>query len=223
MIQEKKESIEKLKNHAYNMHMHTICMISRTRVDPIFLVLFQVKKCNNVHILNIICICIRKGIEMKEKSKKFRTTLTIDEEIFQEAKKKIPNISKEFEDYLKMRLNSSNRNELVIREEILVKQNQIMELEQEIGFLQIQLNNLTGYNQDQKEQEGLAWRRLLSHYREYGGTHPKLMNPAIELLKVDEETLLYVLERVKMSINYKNAENMRDWDYVREQYIDGGM
>lgn len=156
---------------------------------------------------------------MEEKNQKSKLTLSIDENVLKEMKEKVPNLSKFFEENAKAHLRSNDRPEHIIRQEIVSKQQQIIEIEQEIEYLQAQLNNLTGHNQDQKEQEGLAWRKLLSHFREYGGTHPKLMNPAIELLKVDEKTLLFALERVKISINPKNAENMRDWDYVKEQYL----
>lgn len=167
----------------------------------------------------------RRGINgvknMDSKGKKSALKLSIDSEIVKEAKETIPNISKYVEGCLKIAIQSQNKDENKIKLEIEAKEQTRVQLDQELEVLRAQLSNHRHFNNDKNEQKGLAWRRLLSHYREYGGTHPKLMNPAIELLKVDEETLKYVLERVKWNINPKNAENMRDWDYVKEHYIQG--
>lgn len=144
--------------------------------------------------------------------------LTIEEGLLVEMKEKIPNISKFLSDYATNHLRSNNRPELVIRQEIVSKEHQIMELEQEIGFLQAQLKNITGYSKDQQEKENFTWRKLWSEYRDTQQTHPTLMDPAVETLGETEETLLellnyldYAMERGDLGVN--------KWNYVKENFL----
>lgn len=156
---------------------------------------------------------------MKDENKKIRTTLTINEDIFKEMKEKIPNISKFLEESAKAHLRADGKPESVIRQQIVSKQQQIFELEDEIGFLEAQLKNLTGHNQTIKEKQDYAWRKLLSYYKETGYTHPKLIKEALKVLDTTERILEDTLPVVRDNITPHNGVEMRQWDHVKENYL----
>lgn len=145
--------------------------------------------------------------------------LTIEEDLLIEMKEKIPNISKFLSEHAIIHLRADSRPEHIIREEIVSKQHLIMEAEQELEYLQAQLNNLTGYNQDQKEREGMVWRKLWSYYRETQQTHHKFMDPAVEVLKESEETLMELMNHIATFMERGDGIKVTDWDYVKEKYL----
>lgn len=146
-------------------------------------------------------------------------TITLDPDVKKEAKEKIPNISKEFEEYLKIRLNPQNKDEYQLRMKLQAKQHLIIQTESEIEFLLAQLKNVTGYSKDQKEREGMVWRKLWSYYRETQQTHHKFMDPSVEVLKESEETLMELMNHISTFMERGEGIKVTDWDYVKEKYL----
>lgn len=154
---------------------------------------------------------------------KGKLTLSIEKDLLVEMKEKIPNISKFLEESAKAHLRSNDKPEFMIRQEIMSKQQSMIETQTEIDFLQAQLKNLTGHNQEQKEQERIAWIKMLNNYRETGYAHPILVERTLEVLKVEERTLLNTLQRVKGIMTRENFEQLRDWEYVKKEIVEGAL
>jgi post-segregation antitoxin (ccd killing protein) len=150
--------------------------------------------------------------------KKVRTTLTIDENILREAKEEIPNLSKTVEETLKAHLASQNKDELQIRQDIISKQQQIMQLESEISVLQAQLNNIAGTTDVQAQNN--IWRKVLIDYREQMVFIDRNIDEATKKLDVDENTLKKIIKEVTRELGCQGAliENVRNWDFVKEHY-----
>lgn len=147
--------------------------------------------------------------------------LTIEEDLLKEAKGTIPNLSKDYTEYLKNKLSNRDKDEYKIRQEIMSKQQLMIQTQSEIDFLAAQLKNLTGQNQEQKEQERIAWIKMLNNYNETGYAHPMLVERTLEVLKIEEQTLLNTLQRVKWIKTRENFEQLRDWEYVKKEIIEG--
>ena len=144
---------------------------------------------------------------------KVRTTLTIDEEVYEKARKQIPNLSEFLEECLKHYFGYANG---------LFPVGNINDITEKIGKLQVELYLI---NQNQDVEDGLkkaeefeknkAWRFLWNDYFRRLIPDKQLLATAVEVLGVDEETLEDLLDEV---FEAKDSIDTEEWSTVKEWY-----
>ena len=144
---------------------------------------------------------------------KIRTTLTIEEEVYEKAKKQIPNLSEFLEECLKYYFG-------IVDGMMPIANDQ--ELLDEIGRLQAKLYiNKQNFNVEESIQraetfeKNKAWRFLWNDYFRKLIPDKQLMATAVEVLAIDEETLEDLLDEV-----YEAKDNIdtEEWLEVKEWY-----
>ena len=143
---------------------------------------------------------------------KVRTTLTIDENIYEKAKNQIPNLSEFLEECLKYYFGLVDGMMPIINDQ---------ELLDEIGKLQAKLY-ISKQNFDVGEsikraenfEKNKAWRFLWNDYYRRLIPDKNLMATAVEVLGIDEDTLEDLLDEVyeaKDSIDTDEWSNVKEW------------
>jgi len=147
---------------------------------------------------------------------KIRTTLTIDEKVYEKAKNEIPNLSSFVEDCLKHYFGYADGTFPI---------GNINEITDKIGRLQVELF-LINQNYDVQEsmeraenfEKDKAWRFLWNDYRVRLIPDEQLMAAAVETLGVDEETLEDLLDELYEA---RDTVETDEWENVKEWYGDG--
>ena len=139
--------------------------------------------------------------------------LTIDEDVVDKAKKQIPNISGFVETCLKQYLGIGNG---------LVPTNKMSELVDTISKSQLELylmNERENIEETKERAENFerdkAWRFLWNDYRIRLIPDERLLAEAVEVLKIDEETLEDILDEV---FEAKDNVDTDEWATVKEWY-----
>ena len=143
---------------------------------------------------------------------KKRQDFTIDEEVLENAKKHIPNLSNFVEECLKHYLGYANGTMPIVSD---------LDILDEIGKLQVKLFILNenfdaeeGRKQAEEFEKDKAWRFLWNDYRIRLVPDELLMNKAVEELSVDEETLEDILDEVyevKDELDTEEWAKVYDW------------
>ena len=143
---------------------------------------------------------------------KIRTTLTIDEEVYEKAKKSIPNLSEFLEECLKHYFGYADG---------IFPVGNVNEINDKIGKLQVELfliNQNYDIEESKKEAETFekdkAWRFLWNDYFRKKIPDLQLLENAVEILEVDEETLEDLLDEVyeaKDNVDTEEWENVYEW------------
>lgn len=157
----------------------------------------------------------------EEIPEKKRTTLYFDKNIINEAKDKIPNISKFCQEQIILYLKTENKNAWSLRREIETRKVQITQLNTEIKTLNAQLENLEKFNQDDMNQKNRIWRQILSYYNKNQDFQKEQIEEGIEVLRISEKTLKGLVEEISMYSNSRNisSENAREWNFIEENYL----
>lgn len=144
---------------------------------------------------------------------KKKTTLSIDENVLQEATKRIPNVSGFIEDCLKEFLGMSPGNYPTKTAHDIID---------DIGRSQVDLHILNEQNKiednlQSMEQEKIdkVWRDLYLKYRDEMTVSDDLMRDASQMLNVSVEVLEDVLDCVDDSNKFFNT-----WEEVKQWYGD---
>lgn len=157
----------------------------------------------------------------EEIPEKKRTTLYFDKNIINEAKDKIPNISKFCQEQIILYLKTENKNAWSLRREIETRKVQITQLNTEIKTLNAQLENLEKFNQDDMNQKNRIWRQILSYYNKNQDFQKEQIEEGIKVLRISEKTLKGLVEEISMYSNSRNisSENAREWNFIEENYL----
>lgn len=148
---------------------------------------------------------------------KVRTTLTIEEEIYEKAKKEIPNLSEFLEECLKHYFGYANGTFPI---------GNINDITNKIGKLQVELF-LINQNYDMetaiKEAENFekdkTWRFLWNDYRIKLIADNRLLEEAEKILEVDNELLEDLLDELYEAMNEdKDFIDTESWSNVIEWY-----
>jgi hypothetical protein len=141
--------------------------------------------------------------------------LTIDEELLETAKKRVPNMSKFFEECLKQYLGIGNN---------LIPTSKMNELVETIGKCQLELylmnerNNIEEGKQKAAKQEiNFAWRQLYTEYRDTKTINPVKLERASEVLNVSREELSDIVE-VCFVFSRDNEVDVTEWQEVYDNY-----
>lgn len=143
---------------------------------------------------------------------KVRTTLTIEEEVYEKAKKSIPNLSEFLEECLKHYFGYANGTFPI---------GNINEITDKIGMLQVELF-LINQNYDIQEsieraenfERNKAWRFLWNDYRIRLIPDESLLAEAEEKLQMHSETLEDLLDElfeVRDSVDTEEWDTVYDW------------
>ena len=144
---------------------------------------------------------------------KIRTTLTIEEEVYEKAKKRIPNLSEFLEECLKYYFGLADGMMPITNDQ---------EILDEIGKLQAKLF-INKQNFDVEEsikraenfEKDKAWRFLWNDYFRNLIPDKTLLANAVEVLGVDEDTLEDLLDEVYEA---KDQIDTDEWTTVKEWY-----
>ena len=144
---------------------------------------------------------------------KVRTTLTIEEEVYEKAKKTIPNLSEFLEECLKHYFGYANGTFPI---------GNINEISDKIGKLQVELFLInqnydmeTAIKEAEKFEKDKAWRFLWNDYRVRLIPDETLLSSAVKELGIDEETLEDLLDEVYEA---KDKVDTDEWITVYEWY-----
>ena len=144
---------------------------------------------------------------------KIRTTLTIEEEVYEKAKKTIPNLSEFVEECLKHYFGYANGTFPI---------GNINEITDKIGKLQVELFLInqnydmeTAMKEAEEFEKGKAWRFLWNDYYRKLIPDKQLLATAVEVLGVDEDTLEDLLDEL---FEVKDSIDTEDWNAVYEWY-----
>ena len=146
---------------------------------------------------------------------KKRIELSIDEDILEQGKKQIQNMSAFFEECLKQYLGIGPN---------LVYTSQMHELIEQIGDAQLQLyimNERSHIEENKKkaakQEINLAWRKLYTTYRDTNTIDEYLLSNAVEVLGVPEVELTDIVE-VCHAFCRRDEVDVTEWEEVYEQY-----
>ncbi len=144
---------------------------------------------------------------------KIRTTLTIEEEVYEQAKKTIPNLSEFLEECLKHYFGYANGTFPI---------GNINDITDKIGKLQVELFLInqnydmeTAMKEAEEFEKDKAWRFLWNDYYRKLIPDKQLMATAVEVLEVDEDTLEDLLDEL---FEVKDSVDTDDWNAVYEWY-----
>lgn len=144
---------------------------------------------------------------------KKRQDFTIDEEVLENAKKHIPNLSNFVEECLKHYLGYANGTMPIVSD---------LDILDEIGKLQVKLfilNENFDAEESRKQAEEFekdkAWRFLWNDYRIRLVPDELLMQTAVKELGIDEDTLEDILDEV---FENKDQVDTEHWNTVIEWY-----
>ena len=141
--------------------------------------------------------------------------LTIDEELLDTAKKRIPNMSKFFEECLKQYLGIGNN---------LIPTSKMNELVEGISRNQLELylmnerSNIEEAKEEAAKQEvNLAWRRLYTEYRDTRTINQDKLEYASNILKDSPDMLTDIVE-VCYVFSRDDEVDVTEWADVYEKY-----
>jgi hypothetical protein len=141
--------------------------------------------------------------------------LTIDEELLETAKKRVPNMSQFFEECLKQYLGIGNN---------LIPTSKMNELVETIGKCQLELylmnerSNIEEAKEKAAKQEiNFAWRQLYTEYRDTKTINPVKLERASEVLNVSREELSDIVE-VCFVFSRDNEVDVTEWQEVYDNY-----
>jgi hypothetical protein len=148
---------------------------------------------------------------------KKRIELSIDEDILEQGKKQIQNMSAFFEECLKQYLGIGPN---------LVYTSQMHELIEQIGDAQLQLyimNERSHIEENKKkaakQEINLAWRKLYTTYRDTRTIDETLLENAVKTLGVPSEELRDIVE-VCFVFSRDDEVDVTEWSEVYENYGD---
>jgi hypothetical protein len=162
---------------------------------------------------------------MDEKvGKKKTVTMTIDEKIWELAKKKISNISQTTEEMLKVLINLENANETKIVQEISETEEEIKRGHGKLLILRDQLEKLrneTRYNM-QETENNRAWRMAFNIYTRHYNIKEAEDNiqKAVQVLGVERDVFERLLEEAAMEQESKaiSLEDSQIWEFIKNRY-----
>ena len=146
---------------------------------------------------------------------KIRTTLTIEEEVYEKAKKSIPNLSEFLEECLKHYFGYADGTFPI---------GNINDITDKIGKLQVDLFLInqnydmeTAMKEAETFEQDKAWRFLWNDYRIRLIPDEMLLQEAEEKLEVDSETLEDLLDEL---FEVKDSIDTESWDTVKKWWDD---
>lgn len=163
---------------------------------------------------------------MNEKiGKKSKLTLSINTEILEMAKKKIPNISNTVETMLKVLIDLENADETRIVQEITQTEETLKQNHGKLLILKDRLETVrkqTRYSQKEKEQD-IAWYQALNTYMRVKTLNPEteeMIEKALPILKINKKTMVELVENVFYDRLDNDIDVMKSqsWNYVKEKY-----
>ena len=146
---------------------------------------------------------------------KKRVELSIEENLLQQAKKSIPNLSRFVEECLKNYLGETSGTYPVA---------DIQDLIDAIGKCQLRIQLLNERNKIEeniekakKDEILLAWRRIYAEYRDTRMLHEDHLTKASSTLNVTPEKLK---EIIIMAFAFRDELDVTDWETVYKEYGD---
>lgn len=157
--------------------------------------------------------------------KKSKLTLSINTEILEVAKKRIPNISQTVETMLKVLINLENADETRIVQEITKTEEELKQNHGKLLILKDRLETVrkeSRYNQKEKEQD-IAWYQALNTYMRAKTLNPEteaMIEKALPILGINKKTMVRVVEAVFYDRLDGDIDVMKSqsWNYIKEQY-----
>ena len=152
---------------------------------------------------------------MYGESMKKQLILTIDEEIIETAKKRMPNISAFVEECLRNYLGIGNGLVTTIKMQELIDTISKCQLEL---FLMNEKSNIAKAQEKAEQQEiNMAWRRLYTEYRDTRTIDQVKLEHASEVLGVSCDDLVDIVE-VLFAFQNETTVDVTDWFSVYEEY-----
>lgn len=156
--------------------------------------------------------------------KKQKVNLSIDPEIWELAKKKIPSVSQTVENLLKVLIDLENANETRILQEINQTEEEIKQNHGKLLILRDQLEKLrneTKYNM--REQEvNRAWRMAFNvYYRNLNIREAEdNIQKAVQVLGVERDHLVRVMEETALEYNRRDIsqDDSQIWEFIKNRY-----
>ena len=146
---------------------------------------------------------------------KKRVELSIEDEVIEKAKKRIPNISGFVETCLKQYLGIDNN---------LIPTSKMHELADTIGKCQLELFLMNEREHIEeakakaaKQEINIAWRKLYTTYRDTRTIDEHLLQNAVEVLGVPGEELSDIVEVCHVFCRDDNVD-VTEWEEVYEKY-----
>ena len=150
--------------------------------------------------------------------KKARTTLTIDKDLLEKAKKQLPNISEFVEECLKQDLGLTDGIYPTAEASDLIET--ISKSQAELFILNESVNVHENMKLIENEKINRPLRALWNDYRRRLEMNPEFMHDVLDVVDVDEETLEDILDfayvnQDKLSLNFS-------WEELYEKYQQEG-
>jgi len=146
---------------------------------------------------------------------KKRVELSIEDEVIEKAKKRIPNISAFVETCLKQYLGIDNN---------LIPTSKMHELADTIGKCQLELFLMNEREHIEeakakaaKQEINIAWRKLYTTYRDTRTIDGYLLRNAVDILGVPEDELVDIVEVCHVFCRDDNVD-VTEWSDVYEKY-----
>ncbi len=147
---------------------------------------------------------------------KKRLELTIEEDILEQAKKQIPNMSQFFQQCLEAYL-GTNTQTLFYVPDAQIAIDTIRDAQTAL-FLLTERNKIEENIMKAEMQEiNLAWRRLYTEYRDTRTINQDKLKHASEILNVDTEQLTHIVE-VCYAFSRNAGIDVTDWSEVYKTY-----
>lgn len=148
-------------------------------------------------------------------------SINIDENIWNEAKSKFPNMSQFIEDFLKISLLNKNNDEIILRQTQIQLQQEMITLQTKLNTIESELNNITHEETSQSIKEQQIWEQLILEQNQHGMIKTSTLEEAENILgyrkKILEKKVIILIERKDEGI--ETRENLRNWEYVKENYL----
>ena len=150
---------------------------------------------------------------------KKRIELTIEEELLENAKKQIPNISNFFENCLKAYL-GLEINSVFYTSEAQDALNKIKDAQTAL-YLMTERNDVEeNIKKAEKQEINLAWRHLYTEYRDTRTINQDKLKHAVEILGVPAEELIDIVD-VCFVFSRNDEVDVTEWNDVYEKYGGG--
>lgn len=142
--------------------------------------------------------------------------LTIDEFVLKKAKEEIPNLSKLFEETLRIHLDSKDSDEYRIRTQMKAQEDSIRRAETQLEILNAQLKVIRDAKYSDKKEKDRAWRGIYDQMRTSKYYTDEAMDNAVRVLGWDKNRLHDIVEYIVNAGRSVNALKCQEWDHVKE-------
>lgn len=147
---------------------------------------------------------------------KKRVELSIDEFVLKKAKEEIPNLSKLFEETLRIHLDSKDSDEYRIRTQMKAQEDSIRRAETQLEILNAQLKVIRDAKYSDKKEKDRAWRGIYDQMRTSKYYTDEAMDNAVRVLGWDKNRLHDIVEYIVNAGRSVNALKCQEWDHVKE-------